>query len=71
MKLPLRDLNLNPYPPHPTSTYTCRVTIAPRVCDGRVVLKLKRCVFVEILGIFFSSIFYVAAKVVLDFLFID
>ena len=70
VKLSSGDLNPRPYPPHPTSTYTCGVTIAPRVCDGQVVLKLKRCVFVEILGIFFS-IFYVAAKVVLDFLFID
>ena len=35
VKLPLGDLNLSPCPPHPTSTYTCRVTIAPRVCDGR------------------------------------
>ena len=35
MKLPLRDLNLNPYPPHPTSTYTCRVIIALRVCGDK------------------------------------
>ena len=34
MKLIPRDLNPNPYLPHPTSTYTCRVTIASRVCDG-------------------------------------
>ena len=25
------DLNPGPYPPHPTSTYTYEVTIAPRV----------------------------------------
>ena len=31
VKLFSRDLNLNPYPPHPTSSYTCEVTIAPRV----------------------------------------
>ena len=31
VKLPLRDLNPGPYPPHLTSTYTCRVIIAPRV----------------------------------------
>ena len=30
VKLPPRDLNLSPYPPHPTSTYTYKVTIAPR-----------------------------------------
>ena len=34
MKLSPRDLNPDPYPPYPTSTYTCRVTIAPRVCGG-------------------------------------
>ena len=32
MKLSPRDLNPSPYPPHPTSTYTCEVTIAPKVC---------------------------------------
>jgi len=32
MKLPPGDLNPGPCPPHPTSTYTCEVTIAPRVC---------------------------------------
>ena len=31
VKLPPKDLNSNPCPPHPTKTYTCRVTIAPRV----------------------------------------
>ena len=34
VKLPPRDLNLGPYPPHPTSMYTCGVTTTPRVCDG-------------------------------------
>ena len=34
VKLPLEDLNLDPYPPHPTNTYTCRVTITPKVCGG-------------------------------------
>ena len=36
VKLPPKDLNLGPYPPHPTNIYTCGVTIAPRVrgdCD--------------------------------------
>ena len=28
------DLNLGPYPPHPTNTYTYGVAIAPRVCGG-------------------------------------
>ena len=31
MKLSPEDLNSDHYPPHPTNTYTCRVTIAPRV----------------------------------------
>ena len=34
VKLPPKDLNSGSYPPHPTSTNTCRVTIAPTVCDG-------------------------------------
>ena len=34
VNLPLGDLNPNPCPPHSTSTYTCEVTIAPRVCGG-------------------------------------
>ena len=33
VKLSPRDLNSNPYPPHSTSTCTCEVTIAPRMCD--------------------------------------
>ena len=28
------DLNPDPCLPHPTSTYTCEVTITPRVYDG-------------------------------------
>ena len=28
------DLNPDPYPPHPTSIYTCGVTTASRVCSG-------------------------------------
>ena len=34
MNLPLGDLNLDSYPPHPTSTYTCGVAVALKVCDG-------------------------------------
>ena len=34
MKLSPGDLNLDSYPPHFTSTYTCEVTITPRVCGG-------------------------------------
>ena len=31
VKLSLGDLNPGLFPPHPTSTYTCEVTIVPRV----------------------------------------
>ena len=34
VKLPPGDLNFSPYPPHPISTYTYGLTIAPRVCGG-------------------------------------
>ena len=33
VKLPPGDLNPNPYPLHPTSTYTYRLIITPRVCE--------------------------------------
>ena len=35
VKLPLRDLNPGPCPPHPTSIYTCGVTTAPRLHGGK------------------------------------
>ena len=37
VKLSLRNLNHGPYPhtPHLTSTYTCEMTIAPRICGGK------------------------------------
>ena len=35
VKLPPRDLNIDPYSPHSTNTYTCGVTIVPRMCGGR------------------------------------
>ena len=41
VKLPSRDLNPSPCPPHPTSTYTCKVTITPRVCNDNMVWKFK------------------------------
>ena len=34
MKLSPGDLNPDPYFPYPISTYTCGVTIAPRVRGG-------------------------------------
>ena len=35
VKLPPENLNLDPCPPHPTSTYTCEVTITSKVCGGK------------------------------------
>ena len=32
VKLPLINLNLDPYPPYPTNTYIYGVTIVLRVC---------------------------------------
>ena len=43
MKFPLENLNLGPYPPHPTSTYICGVTIAPMMCSGKICDILKYC----------------------------
>ena len=40
VKLSPGDLNPVPYPLHPTSTYTCGVTITPRVCGGQPNTKL-------------------------------
>ena len=40
VKLLPEDLNPGIYPPHSTSTYTCRITIAPKVC-GSVNGKVK------------------------------
>ena len=41
MKFLPGDLNPDPYPSHPTSTYTYGVTIAPRVCGGRYRILFK------------------------------
>ena len=38
VKLSFKDLNPDPYPPHPTNTYMCRVTIVPKMCGGIVSL---------------------------------
>ena len=35
VKFPVGDLNPDPYPSHPTSIYTYRVTTAPRVRGGK------------------------------------
>ena len=39
MKLPPRDLNLNPYLSYSTSTYTCGVIITPRVRSDKENLR--------------------------------
>ena len=41
VKLFFRDLNSRSYPLHPTSTYTYKMTITPRVCSGNNLI-LKR-----------------------------
>ena len=44
VKLSPKNLNPGLYPPHPTSTYTCRVTIAPRVYSDTTFLEnIKNC----------------------------
>ena len=40
MKLPPNDLSPGPCPPRPTSTYTCEVTIVPRVYGGLEIEKV-------------------------------
>ena len=40
VKFPTRDLNFNPYPSHPTSTYTCKATITPKVLDDKILVNL-------------------------------
>ena len=39
VKLPLKNLDSDPYSPHPTNTYTYGVTIAPRVCGGQTIIN--------------------------------
>ena len=42
MKLSSKDLNPDSCPPHPTRTYICEMTIAPKVHSG-IILSLKSC----------------------------
>ena len=39
VKLLSRDLNSGPYSSHPTSSYTYKMTIAPRMYGGPKILK--------------------------------
>ena len=48
VKFPPGDLNPDSYPPHPTSIYTCEVTIAPRGSGG-MTNGLKRSLIREVL----------------------
>ena len=41
VKIPSGDLNPDPCPPHPTSTYICRVTTAPKVRGGNALSYLE------------------------------
>ena len=41
VKLPLGDLNPDPYPSYLTSIYTCEVTTAPKVRGGQMLENLK------------------------------
>ena len=41
VKLPPGDLNPDPYPPHSTNIYTCRVTIAPKMYDNEEMMFIK------------------------------
>ena len=42
VKLPPGDLNSGPCPPHLTNTYTCGVTIAPKMCGGELLNHLNK-----------------------------
>ena len=42
MKFPPENLNLSPYLPHLTSTYTCRVTITPKMCNSKIFILLTK-----------------------------
>ena len=52
-KLYLRDLNFGPFLPHLISTYTCRVTIASKVCDCNFFFFLNVSFAVFFLFLFF------------------
>ena len=41
VKLPFRDLNLDPYLPYSISTYTCGMAITLRVCGDRYKTYIK------------------------------
>ena len=65
VKLSPENLNLSPYPPHLTSTYTCGVTTVSRVRSGKIVIlsiiaKVKPIILISInLGITHFSQYFV------------
>ena len=66
VKLPPGDLNLGPYPPHPTNTYTYGVTTAPRMRGGKnsfiiiiiIIFTLKTCLEIYSYSEFFFFFFF-------------
>ena len=55
VKLLSGDLNPSPYPLHPASTYTCEVTITPKVCGGvNWIFEYSQCC----LGCIYRLIYY-------------
>ena len=60
VKLSHRDLNPGSYPPYPTSIYTCKVTITPKMCDDKSLIVLNSLCIATTLGIGIneSSIFF-------------
>ena len=40
IKFSTKYLNFNPYPPHLTSTYTCKMTITPKILDDKILVNL-------------------------------
>ena len=57
VKFPPRDLKPGPCPPHSTSTYTCAVTIAPRVYGG-LCLILNVYIYIYICMNVLNAIFF-------------
>ena len=39
-----RNLNSDPCTPHPTNTYTCKITIVSKMCSGTVIPLLCDCI---------------------------
>ena len=48
IKLHSGDLNRVPCPPHSINIYTCKVTTAPKMCNGKMAIDLlwDGCVYI-------------------------